>query len=101
MGFSLNSLLMDFSGFFYEDVIMAKDYGYATICTLCDRLANKGHSGSLFMEMYLFHWGEKGVKDEHRYIEVTPDILKKAKLDFPNLVCITFKKLEGMDTILA
>ena len=72
----LNSLLMDFSGFFYEDVIMAKDYGYATICTLCDRLANKGHSGSLFMEMYLFHWGDNGVGNERRYIEVTPEVIK-------------------------
>ena len=88
----INSLLADFNAFLYK---------YATTCTLCDRIQYLGRESALFMDIYLFHWGEKGVKDEHRYIEVTPDIFKKAKLDFPNLVCIIFKKLEGMDTILA
>ena len=40
-----------------------------------------------------FHWGEKGVRRTPLHRSYS-DILKKAKLDFPNLVCITFKKLE-------
>ncbi len=73
----INSLLADFNAFFYDEVLMAKEYKYATICTLCDQIQYLGRESALFMDMYLFHWGEKGVKDEHRYIEVTPDIFKK------------------------
>ena len=69
----INSLLADFNTFFYDEVLMQKNTStqlYVLYVTESNIWVVKVHC---LWKCTCSIGGKKGVKDERRYIEVTPD----------------------------